>query len=106
MPSRSSWLDPLGLAAGERGRGAVEAQVEKPDLLKEVEPRADLGQDVAGDIRDPDHGGAFTVKRCHSEKIAHPDHHWQHPRITLACDTHAEGYEDIFLAAGQQRSAS
>ena len=53
------------------------------------------------DIRDPDHGGALTVKRYHSEKIAHPDHDWQHQRITLACDTLADGYEDIVLTEDQ-----
>lgn len=53
------------------------------------------------DIRDPDHGGALTVKRYHSEKVAHADHDWQHQRITLACDTLADGYEDIVLTEDQ-----
>lgn len=48
-------------------------------------------------IRDPDHGGALTVKVYHSEKIQDPDHEWQNHRITLACDTLEEGFEDIVL---------
>ncbi|TQE98232.1 MAG: DUF2075 domain-containing protein [Spiribacter salinus] len=53
------------------------------------------------DIRDPDHGGALTVKRYQSEKVVHPDHGWHHHRIILACDTLADGYEDIVLTEDQ-----
>jgi len=49
------------------------------------------------DIQDPDNGGGLTVKVYRSEKVADPDHGWQHQRITLACDTLEPGYADIVL---------
>ena len=42
--------DALGLAAGEGRRGPVQAQVFEADLLEEIEPCADLREDVAGDL--------------------------------------------------------
>ncbi len=42
--------DPLALAAGERGRPSGEAQVVEPDVDEELEPVADLADEVAGDV--------------------------------------------------------
>ena len=41
--------DPLRLAAGERGRGALQRQVADPDRVEEAQPLADLADDQAGD---------------------------------------------------------
>ncbi|HYG65930.1 MAG TPA: HsdR family type I site-specific deoxyribonuclease [Thermoanaerobaculia bacterium] len=49
------------------------------------------------EIEDTDLGGHFTVKRYHSEKVQHPDGTWEHTRILLSPDTHAEGYEPIVI---------
>ena len=42
--------DALRLAARERRRGAVELQVAEADALEELQPRADLGEQVARDL--------------------------------------------------------
>ena len=42
-------LDALRLAAGERGREAVERQVLQADVVQELQPLADLDQHLAGD---------------------------------------------------------
>jgi len=49
------------------------------------------------DIQDPDNNGGLTVKTYQSEKAIDPDGDWHHYRITLACDTLNDGYEDIVL---------
>ena len=41
--------DALAFAAAEGGGGAVELQVAEADFLHELQPLADLGQDIAGD---------------------------------------------------------
>ncbi len=43
--------DPLHLAAGERGRGAVQRQVVQPHVLEESQPAADLLERLGGDGR-------------------------------------------------------
>src|SRR5207244_5186724 len=45
--------DPLGLAPGQRRRGAVDGQVVEPDILQEPQALADLLQDLAGDLAFP-----------------------------------------------------
>ncbi len=52
----SGELDALRLAAGERGREAVEGQVIEADVVQELEPLPDLDQDLLGD------GGFFRRK--------------------------------------------
>ena len=42
--------DPLALAAGEGGRPPGQAQVVEPDVDEELEPLADLADEVAGDV--------------------------------------------------------
>jgi hypothetical protein len=42
--------DPLALAAGERGRASREAQIVEPDVDQELEPVANLADQVAGDV--------------------------------------------------------
>ena len=42
--------DPLALAAGERRRAAGQAQVVEADVDQELEPVADLADEVAGDV--------------------------------------------------------
>ena len=42
--------DALGLAAGEGRRGPVQAQVFEAHLFEEIQPCADLREDVAGDL--------------------------------------------------------
>jgi hypothetical protein len=42
--------DALGLPAGERARGASEAQIVESDLHEEVQARADLPEDGGGDL--------------------------------------------------------
>ncbi len=48
-------LDALRFAAGKRGREAVEREVFEPDVVEELEPLADLDQDLVGD------GGLFRA---------------------------------------------
>jgi hypothetical protein len=43
--------DALGLAAGQRRRRAVQAQIAEPDLLQKAEPPAHLGEQVMADGR-------------------------------------------------------
>ena len=43
-------VDPLGFAAGERARGAVQGQIAQAHLVKITEPCADLIQDQAEGI--------------------------------------------------------
>ena len=43
--------DPLGLAARERGRRAVQGEVVQPDVQQELEPRADFLDDLLADDR-------------------------------------------------------
>ena len=42
--------DALCFPARERRRGAIQRQIAQPDLLQEVQPRVQLGQDIAGDL--------------------------------------------------------
>ncbi len=60
--------DALGLAPREGRRRPVEAQIAQADLLEEGQPRAQLGEDVAGDL------GLAPGQRHRSEKIFHPRH--------------------------------
>ncbi|MEX2575168.1 MAG: DNA/RNA helicase domain-containing protein [Halofilum sp. (in: g-proteobacteria)] len=53
------------------------------------------------DIQDPENSGGLTVKVYRSEKVTSSDGDWRHTRITLACDTLEEGYEDIVLDDAQ-----
>ena len=46
---RGGQLDALRLAAGERGRQTVQRQVVQPDVVQELQPLADLHQDLVGD---------------------------------------------------------
>ena len=43
--------DPLRFAAGERRGGAVESEIPEADLPQKAQPRAELGQEVARDLR-------------------------------------------------------
>lgn len=47
-------------------------------------------------IEDPDHGGTYTVKIYHSEKMQHDDF-LENQRIELRPDTNAFGYSSIIL---------
>ena len=49
------------------------------------------------DIYDEDHGGRYTVKKYHSEKVYSEDGQWRHERIVLRPETSAVGYDDIIL---------
>ena len=45
--------DPLGLAAGQRGRGPVQGQVVEPDVEQEAHPGVDFLHDAHGDLLIP-----------------------------------------------------
>jgi hypothetical protein len=55
--------DALRLAAGQRGRGAVERQVAQADLRQESQARAEFGDQVACDL-----GLAAVERKLQSKK--------------------------------------
>ncbi len=49
------------------------------------------------DIYDEDHGGRYTVKKYHSEKVFSEDGQWRHERVVLKPVTTVFGYKEIVL---------
>jgi len=47
------------------------------------------------DIYDEDHGGRYTIKKYHSEKVFSEDGQWRHERIVLKPETSAVGFNTI-----------
>ena len=58
--------DALRLAAGERGRRAVEREVPQADVDQEAEARADLLQDLAGDVCSRSVSSSVSCQRSRS----------------------------------------
>ena len=80
-------LDALRFAAGERGREAVERQVLQPDVVQELQPLADLDQDLVGD------GGLFRrqLERV-EERLRLGDVHAHDLGQVLAAHAHVQRF--------------
>ncbi len=86
-PQAGGELNALRLAAGKRGRQAVEREVVQPDVVEELQPLADLDENLVGD------GGFFRAQLERVEKLLRrADVHAHHLGQVASADAHVEGF--------------
>lgn len=112
VPDPEAWVEPLGRL--RPGPGLFVARVVGESMNKRI-PNGSycvFRHPVEGSrdgrivlvehrtISDPDTGGAYTVKRYESTKVADDVGSWRHERISLMPETTASGYAPIMLDPG------
>jgi len=83
LPFFTGWASVLGVAPSALAEGvaALLDHHRRGRILYDGQTELVLAQHR--DIRDPEHGGTYTVKVYESEKAATEDDGWRHTRITL-----------------------